>query len=329
MEKFNIQEVSDFKLWDDIIEKTPQYTIFASSSYLSYANNKFKLFFVNKGIVTRAGICILLSDDEKDVVLNDLVIYGGIFFVPQYEQKEVKAKSERFEITDFLIKFLVNKFRNISLALSTKFEDLRAFLWHNYHLESQFKFTFDLRYTSILDISSLSKFNDEEETLAFKNLEILRQRNIRKARRENVITAIENSNDTIDIFLKYYEILIKSQGEDVLQSKLQNMRNIIINILDNKKGVMFVTRNSKGEILYITIFIFDKYRAYYLFGAGNPQAVEIYKGAICFWDAFIKLAQIFDIKELDLEGINSPQRGWYKLSFGGNITPYYEINYKG
>ncbi|WP_151231026.1 hypothetical protein [Campylobacter hyointestinalis] len=165
--------------------------------------------------------------------------------------------------------------------------------------------------------------------MAFKNLEILRQRNIRKARRENVITAIENSNDTIDIFLKYYEILIKSQGEDVLQSKLQNMRNIIINILDNKKGVMFVTRNSKGEILYITIFIFDKYRAYYLFGAGNPQAVEIYKGAICFWDAFIKLAQIFDIKELDLEGINSPQRGWYKLSFGGNITPYYEINYKG
>ncbi|KEA44057.1 hypothetical protein [Campylobacter hyointestinalis] len=118
MEKFNIQEVSDFKLWDDIIEKTPQYTIFASSSYLSYTNNKFKLFFVNKGIVTRAGICILLSDDEKDVVLNDLVIYGGIFFVPQYEQKEVKAKSERFEITDFLIKFLVNKFRNISLALS-------------------------------------------------------------------------------------------------------------------------------------------------------------------------------------------------------------------
>ena len=34
------------------------------------------------------------------------------------------------------------------------------------------------------------------------------------------------------------------------------------------------------------------------------------------------------IKTVDLEGVNSPNRGWFKLSFGGNIIPYYELIYK-
>jgi len=26
-----------------------------------------------------------------------------------------------------------------------------------------------------------------------------------------------------------------------------------------------------------------------------------------------------------MEGVNSPHRGWFKLSFGGDIRPYYQI----
>jgi len=35
------------------------------------------------------------------------------------------------------------------------------------------------------------------------------------------------------------------------------------------------------------------------------------------------LAKKKNIREIDWEGVNSPQRGWFKLGFGGTLQPYY------
>ena len=36
-----------------------------------------------------------------------------------------------------------------------------------------------------------------------------------------------------------------------------------------------------------------------------------------------------EIVEVDLEGVNSPQRGWFKLGFAGDLRPYYELRWPG
>jgi hypothetical protein len=38
----------------------------------------------------------------------------------------------------------------------------------------------------------------------------------------------------------------------------------------------------------------------------------------------VKLAQDGK-KEVDLEGVNSPHRGWFKLSFGGTLESYWQV----
>ena len=48
-------------------------------------------------------------------------------------------------------------------------------------------------------------------------------------------------------------------------------------------------------------------------------------GTAIIWDAFFILRKL-GIKKLDLEGVNSPNRGWFKLSFGGSLENYYEVN---
>lgn len=321
--KYEVEEVNDLNLWQSSVEQTPQYTMFVSKIYLQSFGGRFKTFFIKKGIEFKAGFCILLSDDEKEVALDELVIYTGIFFKEDLMQKEVKARSERFEISEIIINFLTQQYTKIQMALSTKIEDMRPFLWHNYGSTNKSElFTLDLRYTSYIDISEFKNFENEENTQIFKNLETLRQRNIRQARKDNSIT-VEALH--INLFLDYYKSLMNSQNQGVSKRKLVNMSNIIQNTVQNKQAVMFATKNGKGEIVYLTVFTFDKYRAYYLFGAGNPEAIEHYRGTICFWDAFINLAQRFNIEEVDMEGINSPNRGWFKLSFGGKIVPYYEV----
>lgn len=323
--KYLVDEISDLEQWQNFAQTSLQYSMFVSSLYLNSFGAKFKTFFVKKGFEIKAGFCLLLSDDEQDIVLDELVIYTGILFQNDQTKKKVKVRSERFEITEIIIAFITNKYNNIEIALAPQVEDIRPFLWHNYGSKNKNElFSLDLRYTSYINISELNGISkdNEEVTELFKGLETLRQRNIRKARKENTIT-VEEVN--IELFLSFYKDLMLKQGEVVPQTKLENMSNIIEKLISTRNGVMLVTKNSFGKIIYIIIFSMDHYRAYYLFGAGNPNANEKYKGTICFWDGFFKLANDYGIKEVDMEGVNSPARGWFKLSFGGELKPYYEI----
>lgn len=322
-DKFSIEEIVDLDVWDKFAQTSLQYTMFVSSIYLKSFGGRYKTFFVKKGIEIKAGFCILLSDNEKEIILDELVIYTGILFQNNKFQKVVKARSERFEISETIIKYISNKYKNIEISFTPQMNDMRPFLWHNYGSnKSKELFSLDLRYTSYIDISELKSISNEENTNFFKGLETLRQRNIRKARKEKS-TTIEELN--IELFLEFYRTLMDRQNEIVSEKKLNNMSNVILSIITSKKAVMFATKNSNNDIIYLTVFSYDKYRAYYLFGAGNPNAKEVYKGTICFWDAFIKLSNDYNIKEVDMEGVNSPSRGWFKLSFGGELKPYYEV----
>ena len=132
----------------------------------------------------------------------------------------------------------------------------------------------------------------------------------------------------ISLFIEFYNSLLISQGINLSKEKLYRIQNLIKSLMKKNMAVMTCTKNNKGEILYITVFCFDKKRAYYLFGAGNPTSKERFKGTITFWDSFKILAQTYGIKEIDMEGVNSPMRGWFKLSFGGNLIPYYHLHYR-
>ncbi len=255
--------------------------------------------------------------------LDDLIIYGGIIFKEDPVHKTVKARNERFEITDPFIDDLDRRFKNIELALSPQVEDMRPFLWHNYHSpQKQDKYLLDLRYTSYLDITSLTRGDDEEETVLFKNLDTLRQRNIREARKEKAVVRIEPITDR---FIHFYEKMMVAQGLVVDAEKLKRMVTLVNALTQHGQAVSFATYNAAQEIIYTTIFCYDEKRAYYLFGAGSQENNERYKGTICFWDSFRFLARQFGVKEVDLEGVNSPQRGTFNLGFGGNLMPYYQV----
>lgn len=323
MSKFHMREVDDLTKWDAFVEFSPQGTIFSSYTYLEAVDRKYKLYWIYKGNQVKAGLSLILSDDESRCELDDLVIYNGILFGRDQERKETKASFERFELTEFVIEELDHRFKSIELTFSPHFEDMRPFLWHNYNSENQDdKFKVDLRYTSYLDISSLTEGCMEEKTTVFHRMEPLRQRNIREARKKGSTSVIERKSER---FVDFYDKLMSKQGERVSQKKLRRMHRLIEVLLNKQQAMMVVSRNAAGKLLYITIFCIDRKRAYYLFGAGNPEAREHYKGTICFWEAFRFLCNDYEIIQVDMEGVNSPQRGWFKLSFGGDLRPYYQV----
>lgn len=323
MSKFTFEETPLDASWDSFVEDSPQGTIFSTSAYLKASGVKPGAFYVKKGNDIR-GAVVLNETNHRIAKLDDLVIYNGVLHKKDLTTKPVRARNERHEITKFIIDELLLRYDHLEFSLSESFEDLRPFLWLNYHSNNPLdKFELDLRYSSYLNITSLKDSLDgSEESLLFKNLDSLRQRNLREAKKVGAQVKIQ---DCPKLLLQNYVKLMESQNELVEIAKIERMRSIIETLVHKNKAFIACSISPSGANLYQCVFCFDSKRAYYLFGAGDLDASERYKGTLAFWGSFEFLAKKYGIKEVDLEGVNSPQRGFYKLSFGGNLKPYFEV----
>lgn len=152
------------------------------STYLESTDTPSKARFVYKGSTIRGGLCVQEAVSGKECRLNDLVIHNGLWFLTDEGKKPANRRDERFEITNTTITFLIERYETIELALVPQFEDLRPFLWHNYHESPQDRFQLSLRYTSYLRIDGMADSRKrDEDSVIFRELKTIRQRNLRKA----------------------------------------------------------------------------------------------------------------------------------------------------
>jgi len=322
LKKLSLVKTNEYAKWDSFVEQSSEGTIFSTTDYLSAVGRIFDLFFVCKGSTIVAGVCLIISDDRTRSELDSMVIYSGILFSPKDSHQNFTSRlSDEFEITSFLIPELLRFYERIEIALVPSFKDLRPFLWHNYFSADSKKCKIDLRYTSYLDISNCTKQNDNDSHAMFSNIGYSRRQEVRHARLDKI--SAEESED-ISVLVDLYCHTMKNQGIVVSKRKLDIISNIGNKLLAIKKGSLITVKNSKKIPVSAGLFCWDNKMGYYLIGASHPAIKERYSGTILLWDSFFIL-QNKGISILDLEGVNSPKRGWFKLSFGGKLIPYYKI----
>lgn len=321
MDKYKLNIVTDFEEWNDFVDRSPQGTLFSYSYYLNLATANWVAYWVKKGEQIKAGLILVLNKDGSAVISDDLVIHNGLMFEEHFEQNKAKARNIDFEITTFIAEWLDDNFNSIDLTLSPQFLDVRPFLWYNFHLPDCKKYHLDLRYTSYVDISSLSCVDDKDRSPLFNNFDTLRRRNIREARKDGSTYELTNN---IDLFINYYRTLLDGQGNVQNSEKLARMKRLMNGLINDYNALMVTSLDPKGMPMYITLYGLDAKRAYYLFGAPNPASSNRYKGTISFFEGFSLLSDA-GVLEVDLEGINSPNRGKFKLGFSGSISPYYRL----
>jgi hypothetical protein len=312
--------------WNCLVETSFQGSLFNESIYLYLADVEYEQYLIKQGSHIKAGVCVVKGENSRECKLDDLVIHNGIFFLPDPQKKQVKQRFEQFELTEFAIEQLTIQFDIIELALSPQFEDLRPFIWHGYHAQdNKDRFALDLRYTSYVDISSLRTNEAIETSDAFLALETLRKRHIRQAQKNGGMVRQAVSGK---ILIDFYRDLLIRQGETPPEEKLVRMRHLVDGLVAVGRGAVYEVQDSAGMVIYAVAYGWDSKRAYYLFGSGHPVISKPWQGTLAHWEAFKDLSHRIKIKEVDMEGVNSPQRGWFKLGFGGDLRSYYQV-YKG
>jgi hypothetical protein len=321
-EKYNIKKAQLGDKWDNFVMSSPNGTAFMFTRYLNSLNLNIQPYFCYKKAELMGAILCILSDDGSSVIGNDNVIYDGLIYRNLDYLNNAQKLSEEFKVQKSAAEFLLEKYSKVSLTLHPSIQDIRSFLWCNFNNNGK-KYIPMIKYTSYIPTSDFYKASKNEDIYVYNNASVVRRQEIRYGIKKQVAT---KQTEDIEKFINFYYKTMLRQGNSVNNKHLNNMRRVLESLIINKSCLMIESSNNQQKVGSMAVFLMDNKRAYYLFGASDPEMRNQHTGTSVLWDSFNILSKI-GCKEVDLEGVNSPLRGWFKLSFGGNILPYYTVEF--
>ncbi len=321
VQKYRLEKIQQGSKWDSFVSASPNGTIFSYTDYVNAINAKCAFYYCFKGQEVRGAVAVVENSVGDGTVLHDFIIYNGVMFAPPANrQNRAQQQSEQFRVCAAIAEQLPYIYKKIIFSLHPTVQDIRAFQWVNYGTSGP-KYHFDLKYTSYVNISDFRNAGKLEEINLYLNASSARRQEIRYAIKKDVKTVEEFSSKK---FIEFYYMTMHRQSIQINISILEELRILLDALYRNKLGRMFVSYDSSGRPGSMAFFGIDSKRAYYLFGANDPEMRSSHTGTSILWDAFRILSR-YNIDEVDLEGVNSPERGWFKLSYGGSICPYFHI----
>lgn len=315
--KYNIKKISNKEeinsIYSNFIKFSPQKNFFCSKEILEFFFNDLDLYTVSKNDQIKS--FIYLIKDKNNFIISEPFIYSGIINHPKLNMKNARYNNEVFKLNELIVNEIFSNYENININLPINFLDTRPFLWFNYGEESKKKFQVNPCYTSIINIKL------KEQSDVFNEIDDVKKRDIKK---------VLNDKD-YKVSNKINLNLIKTFYEDTMKKNKGSFNNYAFNkIFDflgnqvNENKVIQSTTYYLDKPIYSVLFLNDDVSSCYLYGSGDVEIKNRYAGSLALWKA---IEQSIDkqLHFVDLEGINSPHRGEYKLNFGGNVESYFNI----
>lgn len=226
-------------------------------------------------------------------------------FVADTEAKGFKKNQQTKDLMQAVTTCLSSqKEKIISISFPPEFNDLQSALWNGFDI--RVKYTYRLALEDLMESiiqrydpklrSSLQKYFSGEQTVDrnVKSDELIRQvrqmqqeRNVRK--KENVLAHIA----------KHF---VNGNAKNSFATKLVH----------------------ENELANVTLCIHDSKTCYYLLGALNKQVKAKNAGSVCLQHN-IEEAQRRGLKIFDFEGSSIPAIESFFRSFGGELTPYFNV----
>lgn len=311
---YALQTCTDMLVWDSLVDASAQGHIFSKSAFLQSLGAPYTCYVVSSpqgellagAVILEDGLCMAKAPFA-------FTPYQGIFFANSVaQQSSQKRLTTEFRITEFMIETLIETYHGLSMALSPFFTDLRPFLWHNYGIVGKPKFEVHHRYTGLLNLKNF------ELTEFLTTVRTVRRQEYKKSQ-----VQVQQSEE-LQLFLSLYQQTFKRQGLLIEDNTLGRVKRICEKAMAQGYGYLSAaTVNDRTASM--AFFVFDSRCAYYLFGANDPDMRDANASSKLLLDN-INLSAQFGLQRFDFVGVNSPQRGDFKLSFNAELVPYQEVH---
>ncbi len=315
---FALELCRDKATWDSLVNDSLQGNVFCLTSFLDALKRPYDTWLVRKGGRLCLG-AVIVKDDKGEVASGPVPfsMYQGLLFSRIYEKDQPHSRvADTLKMVDFLLGELEGKYSRVFFSLHHKIEDLRSFLWFNYHRPEQGQFRVNLQYTGMIDLNRFPTFEGY-----LSSIRTTRRYEYRKAIKEEF--SVEESND-VEKLDYLHELAFKRQGILRRPQISELVKSISGEALSKGFGELLFCKDNKGEVISATLYLYNGDCGYYLFGANHPDYRDAYGGTLLMLEN-IRRCQEKGISFVDVCGINSPNRGDFKTSFNARSVPYFYV----
>ncbi|MBI1730857.1 GNAT family N-acetyltransferase [Candidatus Acetothermia bacterium] len=299
---------SEYESWDSLVERSPQGTIFSTSSWLQATGCDFKIYGVYQNKELIAGLPLgvrKLPLGLKSGEHPPLTPYLGILHEP-CETKYISQISKEKEIQTILAPMLKDQYDRLRFQVHPSVVDLQSMIWAGY--------SSSVRYTYILHLDDLAQAWDE--------MEKRRRNDILRAERDNI--SVVKSDD----FDGFFELVQKTFHRQKLHAGFRKAAFGIHALLKNRKqSQIFIASDGQHRPIAGVYIVWDHRRAYYLLGGYDPAIAHSGASALAIWKAIRFVSEELRLSEFDFEGSMMPAIELFFRKFGGRLTPYYSVSW--
>ena len=315
---YRLDQVEDHSEWNSLVETSKEGTIFNLTAFTDALSDQITNLGCYKGDELLGGIS-LMETGSKAAQRPELVIYNSPMLRKSDDQQaSANQFAEQFRTLAVIVRELTKRYQTIEIQTHYELNDTRPFEWHNYGLDLP-RFEFYPRHTCVLDLSDSFGFEDDYlHSPLYLRCSKSRRQEIRYAIAGGV--NVQRRYDST-VFSELYKQTFDRQGVKVDQTSLRELLSLCDGLEKAQKLMMYIATDANGDVGSVAVFGLDSKRAYYLYGANSAVARRSHTGSMVLFSAFLDLMKM-RVSEVDLEGINSPARGHFKMSFGGNMRTY-------
>jgi hypothetical protein len=252
--------------------------------------------------------------------------YFGPFWIDDKSyEPPYKMFKNNLEVLNTIFPIIDTFSEQLCFSLVPEFQDLRPFLWWNYHCSTGSKFDVKLRYSA--RISFENKISDNEIMYLFRGDD--KRKKLKKAIRESFLTTRWGSSAQPQEYLNLYLKTIERSSRSGLDLE---RRQAFINMIESEdqgcttSGIFKIIElrgvgNQKLEGFQLVLI--GKNMIYLIAQSVTTEARKKNGSLLLTFEA-IKYACTNGLT-LDFNGANSPDRADDKHAFGAFITTYYDI----
>ena len=238
-----------------------------------------------------------------------------LFCYSLFISNKIKSPHKLNQVCTKFLHEVLNYDKKIHLRSHYSLKDIRSFQWLNYFSGDINKFKINIFYTSILEIG---KINKED---IFKKFNSSRRNIINSSINNGFFSKISNDVQILNDLNKKTYNRKRSKNEKLMATEIAERS------IKSKIATLMVTFDKNKNPLAASLFLHDDETSYYSVGGSYTNIKKSGASSLNIYDQIIN-AKNQKNNIIDFVGINSPDRGYFKTSFGGNSEIYFDLKYK-
>ena len=255
----------------------------------------------------------------KKTKTNELFFpYSSYVLCKLNKNSNLSSRSElHYKVSDTIFNYLMSIKSEVIFTEDPFYSiDLRPFFWSSYSPHYYDKLKQDNQYTGILELNKLSKESNHR-----LNYSSSRRRDVKYGLLKSSVEFLDFDKKSSLILYSAYKSNFERQSNTFDYDK-----NVFDPFIDNENFKQ-ITIKEKDNLTYCGLFSEHNGILTYHFGAGFDSGYKIFASSVLIDQLILyALENSSKINYFNVEGVNSPKRGAFKMSFGLTLKKYVSIS---